>query len=418
MFQARDRARARSRGFPEWTGYFSRRVALLDGPHCRHPGPVPTARLAPDRSRGYAIALVSALVFSTTAIFIRHLTGRYGLAAGVLSFWRSALLVAFLASILVGIRPRMLRARRADSRLPRRPRAGAGALQPALDHLGGPMRRQPRHRPRLHLGRLHRPARVPAPARAARALGCGRHGAVPGRVHARIRRARGWARTRGRDRRDHGPGLRRPVRALHGDGAGRRPPRHRSLDHGPVRLRGQRSRPARLPAPRAAARPGGARGGRPPPPRLERLRLGGAPRPRGRPDAARVRALQRLAAPPAQRRGQPGAHARAGAHRRHRLPAPGRADDAGGAPGERGDPRGRGAAAPEGAGGAPVTAGAPPAAPPPGPARPRSCRRRSGRRGGGDRARRGSSSPGTQASPCSTTSQCAKPTSSRSERAE
>ena len=34
----------------------------------------------PDRSRGYAIALVSALVFSTTAIFIRHLTGRYGTA--------------------------------------------------------------------------------------------------------------------------------------------------------------------------------------------------------------------------------------------------------------------------------------------------------------------------------------------------
>lgn len=68
----------------------------------------------PDRSRGYAIALVSALVFSTTAIFIRHLTGRYGLAAGVLSFWRSALLVAFLASILAGIRPRLLRARRAD----------------------------------------------------------------------------------------------------------------------------------------------------------------------------------------------------------------------------------------------------------------------------------------------------------------
>jgi drug/metabolite transporter (DMT)-like permease len=69
-----------------------------------------------DRTRGYAIALVSALVFSTTAIFIRHLTEAYRLPAGVLSFWRSALLVATLAAVLAVIRPRLLRARRADLR--------------------------------------------------------------------------------------------------------------------------------------------------------------------------------------------------------------------------------------------------------------------------------------------------------------
>jgi drug/metabolite transporter (DMT)-like permease len=57
---------------------------------------------------------VSAVVFSTTAIFIRHLTGTYALAAGVLSFWRSVLLVASLAAVLAVARPRLLRARRAD----------------------------------------------------------------------------------------------------------------------------------------------------------------------------------------------------------------------------------------------------------------------------------------------------------------
>lgn len=68
----------------------------------------------PDRSRGYAIALASTLVFSTTAIFIRHLTRSFGLPAGVLSFWRAALLVASLAAVLAAVRPRLLRPRRED----------------------------------------------------------------------------------------------------------------------------------------------------------------------------------------------------------------------------------------------------------------------------------------------------------------
>jgi drug/metabolite transporter (DMT)-like permease len=38
--------------------------------------------------RGYAVALASAAILSTTAIFIRHLTLTYGLPALVLAFWR------------------------------------------------------------------------------------------------------------------------------------------------------------------------------------------------------------------------------------------------------------------------------------------------------------------------------------------
>ena len=75
---------------------------------------MPTAHPPPDRTRGYAIALVATAVFATTAIFIRHLTATYALAAGVLSFWRSALLVASLALALLLVRPGLLRARRAD----------------------------------------------------------------------------------------------------------------------------------------------------------------------------------------------------------------------------------------------------------------------------------------------------------------
>jgi drug/metabolite transporter (DMT)-like permease len=60
------------------------------------------------------VAVASAAVFSTTAIFIRHLTERYRIPAGALSFWRSTLLVASLAPVLGLVRPRLLRARRGD----------------------------------------------------------------------------------------------------------------------------------------------------------------------------------------------------------------------------------------------------------------------------------------------------------------
>jgi drug/metabolite transporter (DMT)-like permease len=60
-------------------------------------------------ARGYAIALASAAVLSTTAIFIRHLTQTYGMPALVLAFWRDALVCAALLPILALARPRLLR---------------------------------------------------------------------------------------------------------------------------------------------------------------------------------------------------------------------------------------------------------------------------------------------------------------------
>ena len=50
-------------------------------------------------ARGYAIALVSAAILSTTAIFIRHLTQSYGLPALVLAFWRDLFVVLTLAPV-------------------------------------------------------------------------------------------------------------------------------------------------------------------------------------------------------------------------------------------------------------------------------------------------------------------------------
>jgi drug/metabolite transporter (DMT)-like permease len=69
------------------------------------------------RARGYSLALGSALALSTTAILIRHLTGRHQLPAAVLSFWRAAVLVAVLAPALAAVRPALLRPRRSDLRL-------------------------------------------------------------------------------------------------------------------------------------------------------------------------------------------------------------------------------------------------------------------------------------------------------------
>jgi len=75
---------------------------------------VPTFDTSSSRPRGYAIALASAFAFSSTAIFIRYLTGTHGMPAGVLSFWRAALLVGTLGPLLALLRPSLLRPRRAD----------------------------------------------------------------------------------------------------------------------------------------------------------------------------------------------------------------------------------------------------------------------------------------------------------------
>ncbi|MEW6094676.1 MAG: EamA family transporter [Chloroflexota bacterium] len=59
-------------------------------------------------TRGYSIALVSAVILSTTAIFIRYLTQTYQLPALVLAFWRDLFVSASLLLILRSFRPALL----------------------------------------------------------------------------------------------------------------------------------------------------------------------------------------------------------------------------------------------------------------------------------------------------------------------
>ncbi len=59
--------------------------------------------------RGYAIALTSAVVLSTTAIFIRYLTRNYSLPALVLAFWRDVMVTVCMLLALGLVRPAMLR---------------------------------------------------------------------------------------------------------------------------------------------------------------------------------------------------------------------------------------------------------------------------------------------------------------------
>lgn len=59
-------------------------------------------------TRGYLIALVSAAVLSTTAIFIRYLTVNYHLPALVLAFWRDTLVFLCLLVALRLLQPALL----------------------------------------------------------------------------------------------------------------------------------------------------------------------------------------------------------------------------------------------------------------------------------------------------------------------
>jgi drug/metabolite transporter (DMT)-like permease len=63
-------------------------------------------------TRGYAIALVSAAILSTTAIFIRHLTQTYRMPSLVLAFWRDGFVTLTLLPVLGLLRPRLLRLER------------------------------------------------------------------------------------------------------------------------------------------------------------------------------------------------------------------------------------------------------------------------------------------------------------------
>ncbi len=67
-------------------------------------------------TRGYSIAVVSAVILSTTAIFIRYLTQTYQIPALVLAFWRDLFVALTLLPVLRMIRPGLLRVKRADLR--------------------------------------------------------------------------------------------------------------------------------------------------------------------------------------------------------------------------------------------------------------------------------------------------------------
>jgi len=60
-------------------------------------------------TRGYAIALISAAILSTTAILIRHLTQTYHIPPLVLAFWRDGFVVVTLLCVLGVLRPFLLR---------------------------------------------------------------------------------------------------------------------------------------------------------------------------------------------------------------------------------------------------------------------------------------------------------------------
>ena len=67
-------------------------------------------------TRGYSIAVVSAVILSTTAIFIRYLTQTYQLPALVLAFWRDLFVALTLLPVLGLLRPGLLRVKRSDLR--------------------------------------------------------------------------------------------------------------------------------------------------------------------------------------------------------------------------------------------------------------------------------------------------------------
>ncbi|MBN1874908.1 MAG: EamA family transporter [Anaerolineae bacterium] len=63
-------------------------------------------------TRGYIIALISAAILSTTAIFIRYLTQTYHIPPLVLAFWRDSFVILTLLPILSLRHPSILRVKR------------------------------------------------------------------------------------------------------------------------------------------------------------------------------------------------------------------------------------------------------------------------------------------------------------------
>jgi drug/metabolite transporter (DMT)-like permease len=67
----------------------------------------------PALTRGYSIALISAAILSTTAVFIRYLTQTYQIPALVLAFWRDVIVCLTLLTVFAVTRQSLLSARRA-----------------------------------------------------------------------------------------------------------------------------------------------------------------------------------------------------------------------------------------------------------------------------------------------------------------
>ncbi|MCE1255413.1 MAG: DMT family transporter [Anaerolineae bacterium] len=65
-------------------------------------------------SRGYIVALISAVFLSTTAIFIRYLTQTYAVPPLVLAFWRDVFVVVSLFPILLVFKPVLLKINRSN----------------------------------------------------------------------------------------------------------------------------------------------------------------------------------------------------------------------------------------------------------------------------------------------------------------
>ena len=63
-------------------------------------------------SQGYSIAFATAAVLSLTGILIRYLTETYALPALVLAFWREAFVVVTLLTLLLVLRPSLIRVER------------------------------------------------------------------------------------------------------------------------------------------------------------------------------------------------------------------------------------------------------------------------------------------------------------------
>jgi len=65
-----------------------------------------------DTARGYPIVVLSAIILSTTAVFIRYLTQTFRMPALVLACWRDAFVAVTMVLVLVIFRPHLLRVER------------------------------------------------------------------------------------------------------------------------------------------------------------------------------------------------------------------------------------------------------------------------------------------------------------------